>query len=74
MPLAPFILFTTLGALAWNCILALLGWLAYKAAKPALIEQYSNILSYAIIAIVAVFAAFFIIRHIVKKKSKATKS
>lgn len=68
MNLGAFCLFTTIGALAWNCVLALLGWLAYKAADPSIIERYSQQLSYIIIGLFAAVVAFFVIRYIVKKR------
>jgi len=70
MNLGAFCLFTTLGALAWNCILALLGWLAYKAANPAIIEKYSHELSIIIVALLAAVVVFFVIRYFVKKRKK----
>ena len=70
MNLGAFCLFTTLGALAWNCILALLGYLAYKAADPSVIERYSHQLSIIIIVLFAAVVAFFVIRAVVKKHRK----
>lgn len=70
MNLGAFCLFTTLGALAWNCILALLGWLAYRAADPTVIERYSHQLSIIIVALFVAVVAFFVVRAIVKKRKK----
>lgn len=70
MNLGAFCLFTTLGALAWNCILALLGWLAYKAADPSIIEKYSHELSVAIVVLLAVVVLFFVVRYFIKKRKK----
>jgi membrane protein DedA with SNARE-associated domain len=70
MNLGAFCLFTTLGALAWNCILALLGYLAYKAADPSVIERYSHQLSIIIIVLFVAVVAFFVIRAVVKKHRK----
>ena len=70
MNLASFCLYTTLGALAWNIVLALLGWLAYKAADPTVIERYSQQLSVIIVAVVAVAAVAVAIVMIVKKKKR----
>ena len=70
MNLGAFCLFTTIGALVWNCILALLGWLAYKAADPSVIEKYSHELSIAIVALLVAVIAFFVIRYLVKKRKK----
>ncbi|MBR5093439.1 MAG: DedA family protein [Bacteroidales bacterium] len=70
MNLGAFCFFTTIGALAWNCILALLGWLAYKAADPSVIEKYSHQLSIIIIALFVAVVAFLIIRAIIKQRRK----
>ena len=70
MNLGAFCLFTTLGALAWNCILALLGYLAYKAADPSVIERYSHQLSIIIVVLFAAAVLFFVVRYFVKKKSR----
>jgi membrane protein DedA with SNARE-associated domain len=65
-----FMLYTTLGALVWNCVLALLGWLAYQTADPTVIEKYSSLLSYIIIALFVAVVAFFVVRYFIKKKKK----
>lgn len=69
MNLGSFCLFTTLGALAWNLILALFGWLAYKAADPTVIEKYSKQLSVIIIVAFVVVVGFLVVRHFVKKRN-----
>ena len=74
MNLGAFMLFTTIGALAWNCILALLGWLAYKAADPTVIERYSHQLSVIIVVLFAVAVAFFVVRALVKKSKNKRSS
>ena len=68
MNLGAFCFFTTLGALAWNLILALFGWLAYKAADPTVIEKYSKQLSVIIIVAFVAAVAFLVVRHFVKKR------
>ncbi len=68
MNLGAFCFFTTLGALAWNLILALFGWLAYKAADPTVIEKYSKQLSVIIIVAFVAAVAFLGVRHFVKKR------
>lgn len=73
MNLLSFSFFTTLGALAWNCVLALLGWLAYKAADPTVIERYSRELSVIIVAVVVAVVAFFVVRYFVRKKKSSSK-
>ena len=70
MNIIPFVVYTTLGALVWNCVLALLGWLAYQAADPSVIERYSSLLSYAIIVIFVLVVVFFVVRYFIKKNRK----
>ena len=68
MNVGSFALYTFVGAAIWNCILALLGYLAYQAADPSVIERYSHVLSIIILALVAVVCLFFIVRFIIKKR------
>ena len=67
-----FLLFTTLGAGVWNCILAGLGWWLHTfVSKDELnmkIEEYSDYIKYAIILIVILAICFFLIKYIIKKK------
>ena len=65
-----FMLYTTLGAAAWNFILALLGYLAHRAGDISVVEQYSNEISYVIIGLLLMVVAFFVIRYFIKKKRK----
>ena len=65
-----FMLYTTLGAAAWNFILALLGYLAHRAGDISVVEQYSNEISYVIIGLLLLVVAFFVIRYFIKKKRK----
>ena len=70
MNLATFTFFTLLGAGAWNVVLALLGWLAYKAADPSVIEKYSHQFSVAIVVIFVAVVAFLIIRSVLRKRKQ----
>ena len=70
MNLATFTLFTLLGAGAWNVVLALLGWLAYKAADPSVIEKYSHQFSVAIVVIFVAVVAFLIISSVLRKRKQ----
>ena len=70
MNMGAFSLFTALGALAWNCVLALLGWLAYKAADPSVIERYSHQLSVIIVILFIATILFLVIRYLMKHKEK----
>ena len=71
MNIAAFSFFTFLGAAVWNCILALLGYLAYQAADPSVIEKYGHQLSIILIALFCAFIAFVVVRAIIKKRKKS---
>jgi len=73
MNIAAFSFFTFIGAAVWNCILALLGYLAYRAADPTVIERYSHELSVAIIILFAAAIVFFVLRALIRKKKGAHK-
>ena len=68
MNLLPFTFFTFVGAVLWNVVLGLLGWLAYRAADPQVIERYSRQLSVIIVVLFCAAVAFLIVRAIIKKK------
>lgn len=68
MNLGAFMLYTTIGAFVWNCILALLGYFAHLAGDISVVEQYSHEISIAIIALVAAVVLFFVVRWLIKKK------
>ena len=69
-----FLLFTTLGAGVWNCILAGLGWYLHtfvtKAELNTKIEEYSEYIKYAIIIIVILVVCFFLIKHFLGKSKE----
>lgn len=74
MHLGKFVLFTTLGAGIWNCILAALGWWLSTFIKHdelfAEIEHYNEYLTwagYGLGAIIVVFIAY----NLLKKKGKS---
>lgn len=68
MNLLSFCLFTSLGAGAWNAVLALLGYLAQ--GQQDLIDQYSHELSIAIVVIFGLLLILFILRTYAKKNKK----
>lgn len=63
-----FAFFTFVGAGLWNCILALLGYLAHGQAD--MINRYSHELSVVLGILCILGIVFFIIRHFFKKKKK----
>ena len=71
MNFGSFLLYTFLGAFVWNCVLALLGYLAH--GQMDLITQYSHELSIAILVIVGLAVGYFIIKNVIVylKKKKA---
>lgn len=74
MNLGSFTLYTALGAFVWNCILALLGYLAHLAGDKKVIAEYSNEISYIILALVAAVILFFVIRYFIKKRKNNTQA
>lgn len=61
-----FTLFTVLGALIWNVILALLGYVAH--GQSDLIDKYNKEISIVSIILVGIFILFFIVKKLIKKK------
>lgn len=68
MPFGPFMLFTFLGALVWNSILAVIGYIA--AGQMDTIKKYSHELSVAILALFGAVLLFFIVKKIISALSK----
>ncbi len=66
MNLGSFILYTTLGAGIWNCILAFIGYLAHGQAD--LINKYSHELSLVVLGLVRLAAIWFIAKALNKRK------
>ena len=75
MELGSFILFTSLGACLWNCILVLTGYLCHtqidKTTLIGTISHYSHIIGIAAIVLVALLLAFLIYQG-VRKPSGST--
>jgi len=68
MNLIPFTLFTFLGAGIWNIILASLGYIA--EGQSDLINLYSHEIGYGVMGIVALVAAYYLIRYFRKKRKQ----
>jgi membrane protein DedA with SNARE-associated domain len=66
MNFGSFILFTFLGASAWNIILALLGYIAHGNAD--LVNRYNKELSYALSGLTILFALYLIYNAFFKKR------
>ena len=72
MPYLWFLLYTTLGAGVWNCILAALGWYLHDIVPESQLNdkimEYGDYIKWTIIALVLVAVAYFAIKHYIKKK------
>jgi len=66
MNFASFLLYTFLGAFAWNCVLALLGYVAH--GQMDLINQYSHELSVAILLLLGAGIVYFVVRKIITRR------
>ncbi len=63
MHFGAFLWWTFLGAFIWNCILALLGYVA--AGQMSLIKEYSHELSVAILGLLGVVIIYFIVKRLI---------
>ncbi len=72
MPYLWFLLYTTLGAGVWNCILAALGWYLHAIVPESQLNdkimEYGDYIKWTIIALVLVAVAYFAVKHYIKKK------
>ena len=70
-----FLLYTTLGAGVWNCILAGLGWYLHtfvtRDELMGKIEIYSEYIKWGIIVLVLLVIAFFLVKRVLKKEKNA---
>ncbi len=66
-----FLWYTFLGAGIWNLVLALLGYIAH--GQMDLIHAYSHELSIAIIALLALAIAYFVVKAILKRLKKTAR-
>ena len=71
MPVGRFLLYTTIGAGAWNVVLALLGWFIGKTVPPELfaetIKSYSSAIVFGIVAVLVVGGLAYYLLHRRKK-------
>lgn len=74
MPYMWFLLYTTLGAGVWNCILAALGWYLHAIVPESQLNdkimEYGDYIKWTIIALVLVAVAYFAIKHYIRKRNK----
>ena len=63
-----FAFYTFVGAGLWNCILALLGYLAH--GQSDMINRYSHELSIALIILCVLGVGFLIVRHLARRRRR----
>ncbi len=68
MNLISFTIYTALGAGIWNCILALIGYIAHGQAD--LINEYSHEIGYGVILIIGIIGLFYLIKYLRKRNKK----
>ncbi|MDY5969988.1 MAG: DedA family protein [Bacteroidales bacterium] len=68
MNVGTFALFTFIGAAAWNIVLAVIGYMAYKAGNLAIVKEYSSLIGNILLGLVALFAVWGIAKSIAKKR------
>ena len=71
-----FLLYTTIGAGIWNCILAALGWYLYSVVPEDQLNEklieYGEYIKYGIIALVILAIAYFLVKKYFNKKKAQT--
>ncbi|KXB84598.1 SNARE-like domain protein [Prevotella sp. DNF00663] len=69
-----FLLYTTIGAGAWNCILAALGWYLHSIVPEELLQdkimEYGEYIKIAIIGLIAIAIVYFVIKYNLKRFKK----
>lgn len=68
-----FLAYTTIGAGAWNCILAALGWYLYSVVPAdqlnAAIYQYSDHIKVVIFTLLGLAVLYFVFKRILRRRS-----
>jgi hypothetical protein len=69
-----FILYTTIGAGIWNCVLAALGWYLHSIVPEEQLNdkilEYNDHIKVVILSLFGLMVAYFIIKHILNKRKK----
>lgn len=69
-----FLLYTTLGAGCWNCILAALGWYLHTVVPEEMLNdkimEYGEYIKVAICSIAAVALLYFLAKSLIKRRKK----
>lgn len=68
-----FLLYTTVGAGTWHAILAALGWYLHSIVPPEKLNdklhEYGDQLKWGLLIAMALVAAYFLLRHLLKRKN-----
>ncbi len=69
-----FLLYTTVGAGVWHCILAGLGWYLHSIVPEEKLHdeimRYGEYIKWIIVALVVIAVVYFVARHFIKKMKK----
>ena len=67
-----FLLFTTIGAGAWNIILGAMGWYMHSFVTRSelndKIEEYAEYIKFIILGLIVLVILYFCVKHFIKKK------
>ncbi len=69
MPMATFLLFTTLGSAIWNTVFVLAGY--YLGENWSVVEGYAGILSNVVIVVVALAVVWFVVSRVRRRPRRA---
>lgn len=69
-----FILYTTIGAGIWNCVLAALGWYLHSIVPEEQLNdkilEYNDHIKVVILSLFGLVVAYFVIKHFLNKRKK----
>lgn len=69
-----FILYTTIGAGIWNCVLAALGWYLHSIVPEEQLNdkilEYNDHIKVVILSLFGLMVAYFVIKHFLNKRKK----
>lgn len=69
-----FILYTTIGAGIWNCVLAALGWYLHSIVPEEQLNdkilEYNNHIKVVILSLFGLMVAYFVIKHFLNKRKQ----
>lgn len=68
MPVAQFLLYTTLGSLVWNTIFVLAGY--FLGENWHLVEGYASVLQYVVIAAVIALVTVYVVKRVRKNRAR----